>query len=131
MQARKRRWQIGLGLVALAMLLLMVVSWALLPPVERISTYHAQNIQEGMTREQVEAILGGPAGDYRTPPLRLADHEILAPPLDGDCWMGNRLSVYIIFDDASDRVVRVTRLHPRQMPASWYQAMQQWLPLPD
>ena len=83
-----------------------------------------------MTRAQVEAILGGPAGDYRTPPLRPPDEALLAALPPGERWQGDRHSVYVAFD-AGGRVVRVTGFYPGLMPSTWYTSLQEWVPLPD
>jgi hypothetical protein len=83
-----------------------------------------------MTRGQVEAILGGPAGDYRTPPLRLPDEAIRAQLPPGERWQGDRHSVYVTFD-AQGRVAQVTGFFPGPMRQSWYRGLQEWVPLPD
>jgi hypothetical protein len=66
MHGRKRRW-----LLALAGLLLLaagvVTVW---PQPERITRENFERIREGMTRAEVEAILG-PPGDYASGPTML------------------------------------------------------------
>jgi hypothetical protein len=122
-----RRMAVGLGVV----LAVLVAVWCLLMPTPpRISTYASRRIAPGMTRGQVEAILGGPAGDYRTPPLRPADEALRTPLPPGDRWQGDRFSVYVTFD-AADRVVAVAGFHPSALRPSWYRALQEWAPLPD
>ena len=126
---RRRRIVVAIGVVVAA----VVAAWYLLaPPARGISTYHSRRIVPGMTRGQVEAILGGPAGDYRTPPLRPPDEALRAPLLlpAGECWQGDRHSVYVTFD-ARDRVAGVTGFYPVPLRPSWYRAAQEWVPLPD
>jgi hypothetical protein len=109
----------------------VALAWyLLLQPVQRISTYSIRQIVPGMTRSQVEIILGGPAGDYRTAPLRPPDEDIRAQLPAGDCWLGDRHSAYVAFD-AQDRVVNVTSFFPVPRRPSWYRALQEWMPLPD
>jgi hypothetical protein len=124
---RRRLWVVVgvLGFVGIVLALLLFYR-----PVSRISTYHMARIQPGMTRAQVESILGGPPGDYRTPPLRLPDDQMLAQLPAGEQWQGDRYSIYITFD-AQGRVENVTGFMPGAMRESWYRALQQWLPLPD
>jgi hypothetical protein len=63
MQRRKLRWVLAglaLGLVAFAL-------WPVRPPApDRITQENFDRIQEGMTCAEVEALLGGPPGDYRS-----------------------------------------------------------------
>jgi hypothetical protein len=126
---RRRRSAVGLGIALAAW---VVVCCLLMPPAERISTHSSRRIEPGMTRGQVEAILGGPAGDYRTSPPRPPDEALRAPlPLPpGERWQGDRHSVYVTFD-ARDRVATVTRFYPGPMRPSWYLGLQEWVPLPD
>lgn len=94
----------------------------------RISTYYMRQISQGMTLGQVQDILGGPPGDYRTPPL--AGSGIGIASSAGECWRGDRLSIFVRFD-AAGRVEGITGFYPGKMRPSWYHALQEWLPLPD
>jgi hypothetical protein len=55
-------------LAALAGLAVVVAAgaWLLWPRQDRITPENLDRIELGMTRAEVEAILGGPPGDYRT-----------------------------------------------------------------
>lgn len=62
MHSRKRRWVLVLaGLAVLA-----AGAFVLWLQPERISQENFDRIRVGMSRAEVEAILGGPPGDYRT-----------------------------------------------------------------
>jgi hypothetical protein len=62
-------------------------------------------IRQGMTRQEVEAVLGGPAGDYsrqRVParfpaPLRGGGSGKNMPDGTLECWRGEELSIAILF----------------------------------
>jgi hypothetical protein len=62
-------------------------------------------IKEGMTRAEVEKILGGPPGDYRTRPE--SNNLLLFPPASGGLvplpgarksWAGDEVVVHVYFD---------------------------------
>jgi len=122
-----RRMAVGLGAFLVA---LVTGTYLLMPPSKQINTRSSRRIEIGMTRSEVEAILGGPAGDHRSPPLRPPDEAILAQLPPGERWQGDRHSVYVTFD-AQDRVVAVTGFYPGPMPPSWYRSLQELIPLPD
>jgi len=108
----------------------IVAAYVFMPPPERISTRATRKIVRGMTAAEVEALFGGPPGDYRSPSARLADEDLPAVALAGRKWQGNRCTVHVEFDD-NDRVLRVVTGFPGPMRPSWYCALQEWLPLPD
>jgi hypothetical protein len=66
MRTRKLWWVVA-GLAMLA--LLAAGAFALWPRPDRVTRENVHRISEGMTRAEVEAILG-PPGDYSTGPLR-------------------------------------------------------------
>jgi hypothetical protein len=74
-----------------------------------ISRQNAERIRCGMSRSEVEAILGGPAGDYRTGPTSelngddIPDYWLLEAKDFTPRWKNDIGSVYIMFD-AADRV---------------------------
>jgi hypothetical protein len=69
MRMRKLRWAVGL-----AVLLLVTGAFVLWPRPGRITQQNADSIREGISRHEVEAILG-PPGDYRT--VRTVDPNLL------------------------------------------------------
>jgi hypothetical protein len=62
-----------------------------------------QRIEEGMTRAEVEAILGGPPGDYCTRPPA----PVVYSYVTGERWQGDDVDVWIEFvpDAAGEQVV--------------------------
>ena len=126
---RRRRWLL-FGILLSGLVATLVVWNVIAASRPGISTYHSRKIKTGMTRSMVEDILGGPPGDYRTPPLRVPDDELLSRRPPGEHWQGDRFSVYVAFD-LNDRVAQVTGFFPGPMRSSWYRGLQGWIPLPD
>jgi hypothetical protein len=97
-----------LALLAVALLLLGAMLPLVLPrhcPVNRVA---CERIKEGMTQEEVHAILGGPPGDYRTRPAKdlffyFADLIDLGYGDTLLCWLGDDGLVTVVFEQ--DRVV--------------------------
>jgi hypothetical protein len=93
---------VGLALVALA---LAFTGWALSPP-PGVTEANARRIQRGMTRTQVEALMGGLPG-------RVGEEWPLWPPPDPNeglesyrIWKGTGHSIRVEFDKAG-RVAEV------------------------
>jgi hypothetical protein len=113
-----RRRTLLVALAGLAVLLSVgaVLVW---PPADRITEANFLRIKEGMTRAEVEAILG-PVGDYSTGPLVFDGHrQSLYVPIShnvfGDelqeefLWRGDCLEIIVHFNSSG----RVWRTHPR------------------
>jgi hypothetical protein len=88
-------------LVALAGLAVMVAAGAVVgwPRANRVTWENYDRIREGMTRAEVEAILG-PPGDYRTGPTIALNGSVIAPygsRHQGD-WVGNEGFIGVVFD---------------------------------
>jgi outer membrane protein assembly factor BamE (lipoprotein component of BamABCDE complex) len=107
----KKRWIVLAGILAACVCLTLAVL-ALLPPRPGVTEANVERIEDGMTREEVEALLGGPGvslGSYLAhwyPPSPKA----LAPAKKyhaGVLWQHPRsnASVIVIFDER-ERVVR-------------------------
>ncbi len=61
----------------------------------RVTRANCERIKEGMTRAEVEAILGGPPGDYRTRPNE-AD-AFAVSEWRGEVWSGDEGHVWLDF----------------------------------
>ncbi len=91
----RRRWFI----LGLAVLVAVVMVIGALPRPERplVSREQFQKIEDGMTRAEVEAIIGGPPGDY-TPGPHLGFTGSF-PYATCDSWAGNGGMIWVRFDD--------------------------------
>jgi hypothetical protein len=58
-------------------------------------------IENGITQEDVEAILGGPPGDYRTQSYPINFHCGSWGPPSGrmEEWLGNDGNIWVVFDE--------------------------------
>ena len=61
---RRRFLLVGAGVLALLGVAGFLVVWAVLRSGDRITEGNYERIREGMTLAEVEALLGGPPGDY-------------------------------------------------------------------
>jgi len=100
------RRRLVLFALPVALMLLGVVGWVLWYPPPGITLENAERIHQGMTLAEVEALLGGPAGDYRTPgatKFAFAYHFLSDP--DGEVmeWNGDEGTAMVSFD-ADSRV---------------------------
>ena len=67
---------------------------ALHPPPQKVTEANSERIKPGMTRAEVEAILGGPPGDYRTRPTQTVDIWMA----EGEAWFGDEGDCIVAFD---------------------------------
>ncbi len=83
MRRRKLLWAAVVGLVALA----GVAAFALWPRPDRVTTENFDRIHKGMTRGEVEAILG-PPGDYTNGPTAApaSSYPVIYDPVRG-MWL--------------------------------------------
>jgi hypothetical protein len=91
---------------------------ALWPTPPGISKANFARIKPGMSQAEVEATLGGPPGDYRTPRAGW-----FYPPVTDDFlearweeWAGDRALIDVAFDE-QDRVLGAHFLAPEPSPA--------------
>jgi hypothetical protein len=95
---------LAVALVLVGLVLPLVVPWHC--PVNRVNS---ERIKEGMTQAEVETILGGPPGDYRTLPrkaLFFMDVTSWPPGLSVEMWVGDTGDVLVGFT-AEGLVARV------------------------
>jgi hypothetical protein len=91
----RRRFSLGVtALVVLAFGILLTL-WFATRPAHRINEHNIQQLKQGMTRAEVEAIFGVPPGDYSTRPVEIRFD--LDPPCE--TWPSNNARVQIHFDD--------------------------------
>jgi hypothetical protein len=99
-------------LVVLAGLAMVVAAGAVVfwPRPELITPENFERIRVGMSQVEVEAILGGPPGDYTTGEID-RDHEQHGGQLSnlhdgwiarGEVWEGNRIEIAVKFDESGN-----------------------------
>ncbi len=99
---RRKRVVIAVGLILVAVVA-AGVAMRLRPEDPRlarsrlIDQEHCDRIKEGMSRAEVEAILGGPPGDFATKRMHYAVVYIDGTPLDKR-WYGNEGVIEVQFD---------------------------------
>ena len=100
MSKRKRRL---VGQAALASLGALGLALWLLWPRTAINQTNYERIRVGTTLAEVEAVLGGPAGNYASRPVG----EISIPPFEGsdrsESWLSDEHEILVRLD-ANDRV---------------------------
>jgi hypothetical protein len=103
LRGRMLRWALAGGVV-----LVGIAGWASLvspvPLLPQINMHSGETIRPGMTRAQVEVVLGGP-GDYRTRPT----YDVWLPSLPNDRilrrswsaeWYSDEAHVLVLFDQS-------------------------------
>jgi hypothetical protein len=145
--AVRKCWLVVLGVAAAALAALAI--WAmLLGP--RFGPAYFHRLREGMTEQEVEAVLGCPAGDYRTtqpPRYHGTPHidgfvreqagrdcdpgEEMAVVRSGRrrCWTGDAYCLWVDLDENGRVVSRVLceRLPEDGPSRSWVGALADWL----
>jgi hypothetical protein len=130
----RRRLFIALGL--LACVLLTGVAWLLWPRGSGITRANAARIAKGMTLDEVEALLGGPARDESTGPLN-PDHKLgFGPGGVVREWRSDEVIIHVTMDRnghvSTNMVIPVHRVPDpiqrfgRQSPLA---RLQRWLGL--
>lgn len=103
--------------VALVMLLVGALVPVVFPQPSKVTRANFECIERGMTLAEVEAILGGPPGDYRTGPTVVVPTGgpgyTLALTLD-DTWSGDDIHLSVGF--SGGRVEEITFLHMMPEP---------------
>jgi hypothetical protein len=86
--------------VAFFLVLVGILVTLLLPRPSRVTRENSERIKEGMSRAEVEEILGGPPGDYRTKPTNLdrdaVARAILSVFFNAE-WCGDEGEVWVSF----------------------------------
>jgi hypothetical protein len=109
---RKRWWLIPLAIV----LMLTGALFPLLSPrPSRVTKANFGRIEMGMSRSEVEALLGGPPGDYRTLPATVSTATTWNAALVAgteESWLGDEGNVVIYFDAGGVRSFRFEAAEP-------------------
>jgi hypothetical protein len=109
---RKRWWLIPLAVVLVVVGFLLPV---LFPSPSKVTGANCERIKEGMTRAEVDGILGGPPGDHRTrPPASHPGRGIVMP--DGvslDIWTGDDGEIWVFYES---KRVRKADFHEDKSP---------------
>jgi hypothetical protein len=123
----KRRWRLLCLAVTLCLWLSGLLVWLTLPG-PRISQTSFEQIRPGMTRAEVEAVLGVSAGNYTGGRVKIV-HGV--PPDDGYAeWVGEDVAVLVWLDDEG-RVSRKECLHTSHLIGrddSLLRKLRRWLP---
>jgi SmpA / OmlA family len=116
-------WLLGLGLAIPA------VAWLRLHSPSLFSQEQCDLIQPGMTRAQVEAVLGKPPGDYSTGPLNTGFDCLpdLPEVKTMENWESDTGTVRVGFDGAG--VVAWKTFRPALCSPIWLERIHAWLRL--
>jgi hypothetical protein len=123
---RRLRWALTAAGLAV---LITAGAFALWPRPDRVTLENLRRIHVGMTRGEVEGILGGPPGDYTTGPVSVVHIGGAMTAFSKDEWFGDHCDINIWFSD--DKVINrheypVHRtLQPRLENLLWH-AKRQW-----
>lgn len=122
MRFLRERWRLFLGLMALGVLLLGVgvsgcVAWTNRKGV--VSVANCQRIHKGMTRMEVEKVLGGPGQPSQARFLK----EGSQAAFQVQQWRGRRIRITVAFED--DVVVFIARTE--HLPRDWWETLQDYL----
>jgi hypothetical protein len=138
----RNRWRLWLGIFLLALFVIGGFTAYCLYDPSPIRYANFEQIQNGMTRADVEVLLGCPAGDYSTGPVEFefgfgdgqSFHlEQTCLPELGDMqggtwvqWFGDRGSINVSFDD-DGKVQRKNRHIGRRVRPAWMRWLEQKL----
>jgi hypothetical protein len=129
---RNRRRMLVLGVLAACLGLATCAGWWRLSAPPRINWDDFRQLKAGMTQEEVEAILGGPPGDYSAGPPQNKQNITISfaddPILTRKEWRSDTLKIAVGFDDQG-RLARsgmAGDIGPR--PSIW-QRLRVWLGL--
>ena len=115
---QRTAWVLLLSVFPVAAFLLLAI-----PRQEpRFTEAQWEAIEPGMTEEEVEGILGGPAGDYRANGFTALPEK----PFDAEFgreWVGDRGTITILFQNDDHRVA-MTGFIPGD--ESWQDRLQKW-----
>ncbi len=89
----------------------------------RAAFARAQQVKPGMTRDEVEAVLGGPPGDHRS------DHDIVSPEHssngNADDWSGDDGTIRVLW--SGDHAKHTEYFWPRRQGSGLCGRVRAWL----
>src|SRR5438105_600427 len=94
----RRRLLVALG-VALAVLVAVGAVWRLTRQEMHIDEAHCDRIRPGMRLDEVEAILGGPPGDYTVQAVPIPHFRGPGGPEPPKCWSSDQGQICVDFDE--------------------------------
>jgi hypothetical protein len=100
-------------IASIVLVLLGVLLPLMLPYRSPVTRAAYERIEDGMTQAEVEAILGGPPGDYRTRPGISMDPLVRSPSgLNEQWWRGDEGEIIVGFDAGTVRSVSFYETEP-------------------
>jgi hypothetical protein len=119
------RWRLGLAISTC----LVVAGYWLLPqlyPTCAVTRENFQKIERGMTRQQIEALLGGQEGDYSGG--RCESNGFYFGPAGGlHEWVGTDVAIRVCFED-NGNVSEMYLMDVRPANRDFWGCIQRWLP---
>jgi hypothetical protein len=124
-----RRLGFCLGAFLCVAAAIFVSLWFATRPTHRIRESAIEEIKQGMTVAEVEAIFGVPAGDYSTRPVfPLYMISSLLSSAEEKTWTSNEASICVRFDD-NQQVMSATAGYIIVLEESWWARLGRWLGL--
>jgi hypothetical protein len=121
---KHKRLLLFLGCLA-AVLLAGYATLRLTARQHRITRENVQVIEKGMTEDQVEVILGAPAGDYSSK-RRFQFRHVLAKRWSGKFWGSDEAAIWVHFDEAGP-VTKVVYGLTEPVNESFLAKLRRWL----
>jgi hypothetical protein len=125
----RRGWLIALTAFVLVLVPVGMLLPVLFPSASKVTSENAKRIKEGMTRAEVEEILGGPPGDYRNGPTRASRDRLVLPgpnPLDlivWEVWWGDEAVIAIRFDAEESKVKERQSMSDQRVDGSFHELL--------
>jgi hypothetical protein len=116
-------------LPVLAAIVALVGAFIMWPRTDRITAANCGLIREGMSQSDVEGILGGPPGDYRTVPTKEWMLKPYRPGEEPKTWQGDTGDIQVVFspDGAHQpRFRQAQRIEQSLLDDILWRAKRQW-----
>lgn len=130
----RKRIPILLGGILAILLAGWLMLWMTRPPEHHINSDGFGKLRKGMTESEVEAVLGVPAGDYATGPIRLNVNVLGYIPdtyfvfrVAEKKWVGNEAIIEVWFENGRVEHTRIMGVFVRS--ESFPAKLRRWLGL--